>query len=182
MYPDSLEEQALVHQFLHMHHTLVRLATYHLMAPHVVKPLNLPQTEPNPLSIFQTDNLASSFASDNPHETGNQTVTVIAEFLENHYFPGQSTFLCGGSDPTVADLTCYSELGQFHFANLFDFEPYPTLTRWLKAMRNVPHHDAVHAYNIDLGDILTQANTFERFIRASEMGMDALVETGLASY
>ena len=22
MYPDSLEEQALVHQFLHMHHTL----------------------------------------------------------------------------------------------------------------------------------------------------------------
>ena len=40
------------------------------MAPHVVKPLDLPQTAPNPLSIFQTDNLAGSFASDNPHETG----------------------------------------------------------------------------------------------------------------
>lgn len=29
MYPSDLQEQARVHQFMNMHHTLVRLATYH---------------------------------------------------------------------------------------------------------------------------------------------------------
>ncbi|MBT7369145.1 MAG: glutathione S-transferase, partial [Gammaproteobacteria bacterium] len=125
MYPEDLEEQARVHQFINMHHTLVRLATYHLMAPHVVKPLALPVSDPNPLSIFQSDALAQSFATDDPAVTGGEIVSVISGFLDGHYFYDDAEFLCGGSQATVADLICYSEIGQFTYANLFDFTPYP---------------------------------------------------------
>lgn len=181
MYPADRQEQARVHQFINMHHTLVRLATYHLMAPHVVKPLNLPTTAPNPLSIFQTDAMMRSFAEDDPFDAGGSIVSVIAKFLDDHYFYNDSVFLCGGAQATLADLICYSEIGQFTFADLFDFSPYPKLTRWLAAMREVPHHDAVNAYNIELGDIRTNPNTLERLVDASEKCIQAMVATGLVS-
>lgn len=181
MYPADVEEQARVHQFINMHHTLVRLATYHLMAPHVVKPLAFPDREPNPLSIFQTAAVARSFAEEDPHAAGGKIVSVIAKFLDEHYFYNDADYLCGGSDATVADLICYSEIGQFTFANLFDFSPYPRLTRWLAAMREVEHHDAANAYNIDLGDIRTNPNTRQRFLAASEKCFQAMVGTGLVT-
>jgi glutathione S-transferase len=181
MYPEGFQEQARVHQFLHMHHQLVRLATYHLMAPHVVKPLNFPQSDPNPLSLFQTHTMQQAFAEDDPHEAGGKIVTVIVAFLEESYFFEDSSYLCGGDHATVADLVCYSEIGQLYFAKLFDFTPYPNFTRWLQAMRNVPYHDVANAYNIELGDILTEPNTRARFSRAGEKGLQALIDTGLAS-
>ncbi len=181
LYPDDITEQARVHQFVNMHHTLVRLATYHLMAPHVMKPLALPAREPNPLSLFQNDAIARAFAEDDPHAAGGAIVERIAGFLDRHYFFGGSPFLCGGRRATVADLIGYSELGQFRFANLFDFSPYPNLTRWLDAMRDVPHHDVVNAYNIELGDIRTRPNTLERFMAASETCIRAMCDTGLVT-
>ena len=181
MYPEGLKEQARVHQFLHMHHHLVRLATYHLMAPHVVKPLNFPPREPNPLSLFQTHAMLSAFSEEDPHEAGGRIVNTMVNFLEESYFFNESSFLCGGSHATVADLVCYSEIGQFYFANLFDFTPYPNFTRWLTTMRGVPYHDTANAYNIELGDILTKPNTHTRFSRASKKGMQALIDTGLGS-
>lgn len=179
LYPDDTVEQARVHQFAHMHHHLVRLATYHLMAPHVMKPLALPAREPNPLSLFQNDVVARAFAEDDPYVSGGAVVERIAGFLEANYFFDGSTFLCGGERATLADLIGYSELGQFRFANLFDFSPYPRLSRWLEAMQDVPHHDTVHAYNIALGDIRTSPNTLERFMAASAKGIEALAATGL---
>jgi glutathione S-transferase len=181
MFPPDLKEQARVHQFINMHHTLVRLATYHLMAPHVVKPLDFPPREPNPLSMFQTDLISRSFAEADPYTAGGTVVSKIAGFLEEHYFYDDSIFLCGGAHATVADLVCYSEIGQFQFANLFDFTPYPNIQRWLTAMRQVPHHDAVNAYNIELGDIRTTPNTTERFTAASEKCIRAMTDTGLVS-
>lgn len=181
MYPPDLQEQARVHQFMHMHHILVRYATYHLMAPHVLKPLELPPREPNPLSMFQTDQLMRSFAETDPYTAGGKVVSKIARFLEDHYFYDGSVFLCGGPRATVADLVCYSEIGQFQFANLFDFAEYPNLRRWLAAMRDVPYHDVANAYNIALGDIRTAPNTWERFTAATEECIQAMVGTGLVS-
>ncbi len=181
MYPSDLQEQARVHQFMHMHHTLVRYATIHLMAPHVMKPLALPPGEPAPLRMFQTDLLMRSFAEPDPHVAGGKVVSEIVRFLEDHYFYNGSTFLCGGPHATVADLACYAEIGQFTFANLFDFAAYPNLQRWLIAMREVPYHDVVNAYNIALGDIRTTPNTWDRFTAASEEGIRAMVGTGLVS-
>jgi glutathione S-transferase len=181
LYPNDFEEQARVHQFINMHHTLVRLATYHLMAPHVVKPLGLPPREPNPLSIFQSEAITRSFSEEDPYTSGGKVVSVIARFLDEHYFYNDSAFLCGGISATVADLICYSEIGQFQFANLFDFSPYPKLTRWLAAMQDVPYHDVVHAYNIELGDIRTDPNTPQRLLAASQKCIQAMVNTGLVS-
>ena len=41
LYPQALKTRTRIQQFLHMHHSLVRLATWKLMAPHVVKPLGM---------------------------------------------------------------------------------------------------------------------------------------------
>ena len=181
VFPESVEQSARVHQYLHMHHSLVRLGTLHLMAPHVMKPLGPRGGGGNPFSIFQRDIISRSFAEDDPLEAGGRVVKVIAEFLEAHYFTGDSPFLCGVEAASIADLVNYSEVGQFYFANLFDFDPYPRLTRWLEAMRAVPFHDAANAYNIDLGDIATKPNTQERFQQASEKGFQSLIDSGLAT-
>lgn len=183
LYPSQLHVRARIDQFLHMHHTLVRYATLRLMAPHVVKPLGagLGGGDANPLSIFQNDTLASAFATDDPLTDGGEVVHTIVGFLEQAYFNDASPFICSTDAASVADIVCYSELGQFQFANLFDFDDYPRTGRWLDAMSDVSHHDTVHAYNVQLGDLVTTPNTIERFMAASEVGFTALRETGLVT-
>jgi glutathione S-transferase len=183
LYPEELQIRARIQQFLHMHHSLVRLATLKLMAPHVVKPLGtaLGGGGPNPLSIFQNEILSAAFATDDPLGEGGEAVHTIVGFLEQSYFQEDSVFVCNTGAASVADLVCYSELGQFRFANLFDFEAYPKTQRWLDAMSTLPHHDTIHAYNIQLGDIATTPNTIERFTAAAEAGFAALRKTGLVT-
>ncbi|MCZ6708951.1 MAG: glutathione S-transferase family protein [Gammaproteobacteria bacterium] len=183
LYPQALQIRARIQQFLHMHHSLVRLATLKLMAPHVVKPLGtaLGGGGQNPLSIFQNEILSAAFATDDPLTEGGQAVHTIVGFLEQSYFQADSAFVCNTESASVADLVCYSELGQFRFANLFDFDGYPKTQRWLDVMSRLPHHDTIHAYNIQLGDIATTANTIERFTAAAEAGFRALRKTGLVT-
>ncbi len=182
LYPQALQARARIQQFLHMHHSLVRLATLKLMAPHVMKPLGIVSGGGrNPLSILQREMLTAAFASEDPLADGGRVVHTIVEFIEKSYFTDESPFVCNTDAVSVADLACYAELGQFRFANLFDFEGYPRTQRWLAEMSTVPHHDSIHAYNIQLGDIVTSPNTMERFTLASEAGFAALRETGLVT-
>jgi glutathione S-transferase len=177
-YPVDLQTRAKIHQFLHMHHHLVRLGTYHLMAPHVVRPLNLPPAGPNPLSFFQTRLIEQTFAEDDPLRSGGDVMKTIVGFLEDAYFTDESPYLCNTQQPTVADLACYAEVGQFRIAHLFDFSPYPRTTRWLDLMAEVPYHDTIHAYNFSLGDIANRPNTMDRFTAATQAGFQALLDTG----
>jgi glutathione S-transferase len=182
LYPQDLQTRARINQFLHMHHSLVRLATLKLMAPHVVKPLGAALgAGSNPLSIFQNEMLATAFAGDDPLTDGGQVVHTITGFLEQSYFNDDSPFVCNTDAVSVADLVCYSELGQLRIANLFDFAGYPKTQRWLAEMTSIPHHDTVHAYNIHLGDIATTPNTIERFSAAADAGFAAMRATGLAT-
>jgi glutathione S-transferase len=182
LYPHALQTRARIQQFLHMHHSLVRLATWKLMAPHVLKPLGIfSPTNGNPLSILQREMLILGFAPDDPLADGGQVVHTIVGFLEQSYFNDASPFVCNTGTATVADLACYAEIGQFQFASLFDFDGYPRTQRWLAEMSKVPRHDAIHAYNIALGDIATKPNTMERFGAASEAGFAALRETDLVT-
>ena len=179
-YPADLQTRAKIQQFLHMHHHLVRMGTYHLMAPHVVGPLDLPRTDPNPLSFLQTWLIGRSFGEPDPLRSGGDVVKTIVGFLEEAYFTDETPYVCNTAQPSVADLACYSEIGQFRIAHLFDFAPYPRTTRWLDVMAEVPYHDTIHAYNFSLGDIANRPNTMERFTAASRAGFQALVDTGLA--
>jgi glutathione S-transferase len=183
LYPPALQIRARIEQFLHMHHSLVRLATLKLMAPHVVKPLGdaIGPIGQNPLSILPQEMLATAFASPDPLTDGGQVAHTISGFLEQSYFNDESPFVCNTEAVSVADLVCYSELGQLRMANLFDFAGYPKIERWLDEMTTVPCHDVIHAYNTALGDIATTPNTIERFSAASEVGFAALRDTGLAT-
>jgi glutathione S-transferase len=183
LYTRDLQTRARIDQFLHMHHSLVRLATLKLMAPHVVKPLgDALSAGGNPLSILPNEMLATAFAADDPLTEGGKAAATIAGFLEEFYFNDDFPFVCNTAKASVADLVCYSELGQLPIANLFDFVAYPRIQRWLAEMKTVAHHDAVHAYNLHLGDIATTPNTMERFSAAAEAGFEALKATGLASW
>lgn len=183
LYPEDLQTRARIQQFLHMQHSLVRAATLKLMAPHVIKPIRNELSrgrQGNPLSSAMLQEVSmSAYASDDPLKDGGKVVHVIVGFLENFYFNDSSPFVCATENVSLADLACYGELGQFTFAKLFDFRGYPRTERWLEAMTKVPHHDAIHAYNITLGDIATKPNTIDRFTAASQAGIAALKETRL---
>jgi len=182
LYPQELQTRARINQFLHMHHSLVRLATLKLMAPHVVKPLGAALgIGPNPLSILQQEMLAAAFAVQDPLQAGSQVVHIIAGFLERSYFNDASPFVCNTPQASIADLVCYSELGQLKMANLFDFAGYRRIQRWLDKMSCISHHDTVHAYNVHLGDIATTPNSMERFSAAAAAGFAALRGTGMVS-
>ena len=181
LFPEDMQEQAYVHQYIHMHQSLVRLSTYHLMATHVVKPLPWSFPEPNQFGIFERGAAMQAFSTEDNYTAGGEIVSVVSQLLEERYFYNDSTFLCGGPQATAADIMCYAELGQFVFANLFDFSDYPKLTRWLAAMREMPFHDVIHTYNIELGDIRTTPNTFDRYWDATEKCVEALIETGLVT-
>jgi hypothetical protein len=47
------------------------------------------------------------------------------------------------------------EIGQLRpeFTNVYDFEPFPNVRRWLDEMRQVDCHDDVHVVLAELGDI-----------------------------
>jgi len=193
LYPRDLQVRARIQEFLHRYHSLVRLATYKLMATFVVKPLaaaNGNDDSPgvlarhvftNPYSILFRDLFKVSFSTDKPLEEGGQAVRAIADFLEKNDFSGSAPFLCNAQSPSIADLVCYSELGQLQIANLFDFGDYPGTLRWLSRMSEVPYHDTIHAYNIALGDLVSVPNTPERLKTAVDAGFKALEKTGLVT-
>lgn len=180
LYPAEEQTRARINQFLHMHHTLVRGATRRLMAPHVVKPLR--KYSFTPLNeVLIADSIKAAWEASDPLVAGGKAVHTITEFLEENYFSNEVPFVCKTETASLADLVCYAELGQLTFANLFDFSGYPRTERWLRAMTHVPFHDAVHAFNIKLGDIATIPNSFERMAPALDAGVKALQATGLVT-
>lgn len=72
-------------------------------------------------------------------------------------------------EPTLADFFTYSELGQLRPGmfdenprtgeKLWDFSPYPGITRWLDNMSALPEHDAMHQPVIDYAAHLKSAAT-----------------------
>lgn len=182
LFPDAREERARILQYMCMHQSLVRLASLHLMAPHVVKPLSgWERSDPNPFAIFELKALIEAFSKEDSYAAGGEIVSAICRLLEDRYFFDDSTYLCGGAQATAADLMCYVELGQFVDANLFDFDEFPTLTRWLAAMRETAFHDVIHTYNSELGDIRSTPNTWDRYWDASDKWIEAMLGTGLVT-
>lgn len=170
--PAGLETRARISQYLHFHHSSTRLATLKLMAPHVMKAFRDPTT--GSLDVLARESIRSTMDGAEPLSEGQAVVEQVAGLIEQGYFAGDAIYLCGADAPTVADLACYEELVQLTWANLFDFSGHPRISRWLEAMRALPAHDAVHHYNVVLGDIGTTPNTMERFLPAIEEGLAAL--------
>ena len=155
LYPSNLEERAKVDSYLHLHHRNVREASIGLVAPKVRKDLNFPEDF---LKMSQT-NIEKAFKA------------IEDGWLSN------SRFLVGET-LTIADMAAYVEIGQLQsiFTNIYDFEPFPNIRRWLEDMQKVEYHDVIHVALTELGDISKEAPTMETIKNANKKGVAAIHE------
>ena len=68
-YPQNLETRARIQQYLHSHHTLTRLATLTLMAPHVLVAFESPPVG-NPTSVLNNTTIQNAMADAHKLSTG----------------------------------------------------------------------------------------------------------------
>jgi glutathione S-transferase len=155
LYPSNSEQRAKVDSYLHLHHRNVREASIGLVAPKVRKDLN-----------FSKDFLEASKAS-----IEKAFKAIEAGWLHN------SRFLIGET-MTIADISAYVEIGQLQsmFTNLYNFDPYPNIQKWLKEMQNVDCHDDIHAALFELGDISKEPPTMEVIINANKKAFQIIQE------
>ena len=155
LYPSNHEERAKVDSYLHLHHRNVREASVGLVAPKVRKDLNFPEDF---LKISQAN------------------VNKAFKALEDGWL-AQSRYLTG-DQLTIADMSAYVEIGQLQskFTNIYDFEPFPNIRRWLEDMSQVAYHDDIHAALYELGDISGAAPSMETIISANKKGFIVLQE------
>ena len=75
-------------------------------------------------------------------------------------------------------MAAYVEIGQLQsvFTNIYDFEPFPNIRRWLKDMQKVDCHDVIHVALYELGDISKEAPAMETIISANKKGVVAIHE------
>ena len=155
LYPSNLEERAKVDSYLHLHHRNVREASIGLVAPKVRKDLDFPEAF---LKMSQA-NVEKAFKA-----------------IEDGWL-SHSRYLIGET-LTIADMAAYVEIGQLQsiFTNIYDFEPFPNISRWLKDMQKVDHHDVIHVALYELGDISKEAPAMETIISANKKGVVAIHE------
>jgi glutathione S-transferase len=149
LYPKNHEQRAKVDSYLHLHHRNVREASIGLVAPKVRKDLNFPE-----------DFLRMSQAS----------VDKAFKAIEDGWL-SKSRFLVG-DQLTIADMSAYVEIGQLQskFTNVYDFEAFPNIRRWLEDMSQVTYHDEIHTSLFELGDISIEAPAMEKIISANKKG------------
>tara|TARA_Y100001970_G_scaffold211209_1_gene257805 strand:- start:84 stop:839 length:756 start_codon:yes stop_codon:yes gene_type:complete len=155
LYPSNLEQRARVDSYLHLHHRNVREASIGLVAPKVRKDLNFPE-----------DFLKMSHAN----------IEKAFKAIEDGWL-SRSRYLVG-DDLTIADMAAYVEIGQLQsiFTNIYDFEPFPNILRWLEDMQKVQCHDVIHVALFELGDISKEAPAMEAIISANKKGVVAIQE------
>ncbi|CAJ1445294.1 unnamed protein product, partial [Effrenium voratum] len=128
LYPTDPQVRARVHQYMNWHHGNCRNITMALFAP-IMRP-DLPITK----------------------EMAQQRKKEIAGTLQTlERWLGENEWLCGPS-PTVADLSCYCEVGQClpKFTGLFEVNGiqltgYPKLLKWLDNCEKLPGFEQTHA-------------------------------------
>ena len=83
-----------------------------------------------------------------------------------------------GNNPTIADIAAYVEIGQLQsqFTNLFDFETYPNVKRWLGEMSKIKGHDDVHFVLSELGDISKTPPAMEDLMGANIKGFKHIAQ------
>jgi glutathione S-transferase len=155
LYPSNAESRAKVDSYLHLHHRNVREASIGLVAPKVRKDLN-----------FSEDFLATS----------NAIIKKAFQAIEDGWL-SNSRFLAG-DDFTIADISAYVEIGQLQsiFTNVYNFEDYPNIQRWLDDMKKVDSHDDIHAALYELGDISEEAPPMEKIINANKKALIVIQE------
>ena len=155
VYPSDPHARARVDWYLHFHHRTIRSASMGLVAPKFRKDINIPEST---------------------------IETAVAEFkrglkaLESGWLR-ENAYIVGNS-LSIADLAAYVEIGQTQscFANVFDFEDFPSVSAWLTRMRLIEGHDDVHVVLADIGDISRQDPSMDVIKNANKHALQVLKE------
>jgi glutathione S-transferase len=153
VYPTDPQQRAKVDWYLHYHHRNVRDASLGLVAPKIRKDLNIPESA---------------------QQAAQATLTNALRALESGWL-SRSRYLAG-EGLTLADFAAYVEIGQLQpgFTNVFDFDPYPNVRRWLEQMKRVDGHDDVHVVLAELGDISIEPPAMEKIRDANKAALGVL--------
>lgn len=153
VYPNDARARARVDWYLNYHHRNLREASVGLIAPKIRKDLNIPEA-------IQQSSRASFARALRVLDTG---------------WLAKSRFLAA-EHLTIADFAAYTEIGQLQagYTNLFDFEPYPNVVRWLADMRDVHGHDRAHVALTVLGDLSVEPPPMDTIRQANIQGLAAL--------
>jgi glutathione S-transferase len=153
VYPADHQLRAKIDWYLHYHHRNVRDASLGLVAPKIRKDLNIPEAT---------------------QQAAQATLTNALRALESGWL-AESRYLAG-SQLTLADFGAYVEIGQLQsgYTNVFDFEPFPNVQRWLEQMKQVDGHDDVHVVLAELGDISVEPPDMEAIKNANKAALRAL--------
>jgi len=137
LYPSEPQIRARIHQYLNWHHQNTRRITLALFAPVMRPDVALPQ---DALALWKKEITST-----------NGTLRVIEQWLS------KSKWLCGDR-PTVADLSCYCEIGQCsdEYTGLFsihgvDLTPFPRIREWLAECEKLEGYERSHALLKKLG-------------------------------
>ena len=153
VYPTAPQARAKVDWYLNYHHRNVRDASIGLVAPNIRKDLDIPQAT---------------------QDAARATLTQALKALDTGWLEGH-TYLTGNI-LTLADFAAYVEIGQLRpeFTNLFAFEDFPNVQRWLETMQSVKAHDDVHVVLSELGDISQSAPSMDTIKQANRSALQAL--------
>lgn len=143
LWPASAQGRRRVNNYLHFHHRNVRELVVEWSW--TLWPAVFGKTNPSEGWIER-----NTFAGLTNHDD------IVARSLAiiEGYLTASGAFICG-SVPTLADLSCYEELGQNQpaFANVVDYADFPAIRRWLVAMETaLPEWEAAHTIFREIGD------------------------------
>ena len=153
VYPSDPEGRGKVDWYLNFHHRNVRDASVGLVAPKIRKDLDIPEAT---------------------QAAAKATLTAALKGLDTGWLAG-SRFLTG-DDVTIADFAAYAEIGQLRpeFTNVYDFEPFPNVRRWLDDMKAIKAHDEVHVVLAKLGDISQEPPSMDTIKEANKSALGTL--------
>jgi glutathione S-transferase len=149
LYPKGHEERAKIDDFLHYHHRNIKEASLAYFAPMARPDLGLTDDVINMAKRLFKNGLNA---------------------LETQWLK-KNNYICGDK-ATIADIAAYVEIGQLQsqFTNLFNFEPFPNINRWLERMTQIKGHDDVHLVLSELGNINITPPVMEDLMGANIKG------------
>ena len=153
VYPENPERRGRVDWYLNYHHRNVRDASVGLVAPKIRKDLDIPQAT---------------------QDGARATLTNALKALDTGWL--ESSRFLAGDELTIADFAAYAEIGQLRpeFTNVYDFEPFPNVRRWLDDMKGIKAHDEVHVVLTELGDISTEPPDMDTIRNANKQALSTL--------
>jgi glutathione S-transferase len=77
----------------------------------------------------------------------------VQKFQET--FLKETEFVNGQTQPTIADLVAYTEIGQLLHLNILpSFDEFPRAKNWVGKMQDIPSHDDVHKTARKVGEMV----------------------------